>query len=386
MIPAAAAYGTENVPSVAAVGMVASSRHEPSPVARSRQVDLYLLLGTALLLISAFADDLGIGTEPGFGFKQLAGVACGAGIALAASAAAIARTRRVQALAPVVGVALTASAAFYFHHHAMFWWNAAVIDDAYITLRYAWMLVAGHPAQYNIGEIVEGFSSLTWVLFTALPIALGQDPVRWAKVGGVVFAILTIVGTYRLSLRRLPGSPLIAAWAAVLVAANAYLASWTMFGMETVFYTCLLLLFVLAYENERRRLWAAPLIVVLCSRSRETSCSATTVRQSGGCRTSRSCAHDWRRSLSRRLSNNHRAFGEERRGRVQGATARRYVSVPSGVMRCSTSRTSAKPAVRIMDGSSPRRLAPVVSSPSSKRKLRAASCMSRFCGLPQSAT
>src|SRR5262245_65923196 len=50
------------------------------------------------------------------------------------------------------------------------------VDDAFISYRYADMLVRGEGLVYNAGERVEGYSNFLWVLIAALAISLGLDP------------------------------------------------------------------------------------------------------------------------------------------------------------------------------------------------------------------
>src|SRR5215212_3588570 len=47
--------------------------------------------------------------------------------------------------------------------------NVSVMDDAYISFRYAYNLVEGHGLVFNEGEYVEGYTSLLWTLLMALP-------------------------------------------------------------------------------------------------------------------------------------------------------------------------------------------------------------------------
>lgn len=53
-----------------------------------------------------------------------------------------------------------------------FW---SVVDDAYISARYAAQLAAGHGLVYNPGQAIEGYTNLAWVLMTAAAIAGGVD-------------------------------------------------------------------------------------------------------------------------------------------------------------------------------------------------------------------
>ena len=54
-------------------------------------------------------------------------------------------------------------------------WNALgrvafFIDDAYISLRYAWNLAFHGELSFNLGEHVEGYSNPTWTVALALPL------------------------------------------------------------------------------------------------------------------------------------------------------------------------------------------------------------------------
>jgi hypothetical protein len=42
------------------------------------------------------------------------------------------------------------------------------VDDSYIFYRYASNWAAGHGLVYNVGEHVEGFSSLLWTMLLAV--------------------------------------------------------------------------------------------------------------------------------------------------------------------------------------------------------------------------
>lgn len=57
-------------------------------------------------------------------------------------------------------------------------------DDAYISIRYAENLVAGHGLVFNRGERVEGITNLLWTLWIALGVRLGIPPAPLAIYGG----------------------------------------------------------------------------------------------------------------------------------------------------------------------------------------------------------
>ncbi|MCB9681542.1 MAG: hypothetical protein H6733_08745 [Alphaproteobacteria bacterium] len=75
-----------------------------------------------------------------------------------------------------------------------------VLDDAYITFRYAENLALHGELTWNLGEDpVEGFTSMSWVLVHAPLIALGLDPVACSKVLSVgaglgLLALLAWIG------------------------------------------------------------------------------------------------------------------------------------------------------------------------------------------------
>ena len=76
---------------------------------------------------------------------------------------------------------------------------AYVIDDTYISLRYAQNLVQGHGLVYNPGERVEGYTNFLWTLFLALPFALHIPPVPFLKVALALATLATAAFTVRLA-------------------------------------------------------------------------------------------------------------------------------------------------------------------------------------------
>ena len=76
--------------------------------------------------------------------------------------------------------------------------GAQVVDDAYIALRYSRSLVEGHGLVYNVGERVEGYTSLGFVLFAALCLKLGIEPIAAWKGLSLAAAAAAVVGAARL--------------------------------------------------------------------------------------------------------------------------------------------------------------------------------------------
>ncbi len=76
--------------------------------------------------------------------------------------------------------------------------GAQVVDDAYIALRYSRSLVEGHGLVYNVGERVEGYTSLAFVLFAALCLKLGIGPIAAWKGLSLAAAAAAVAGAARL--------------------------------------------------------------------------------------------------------------------------------------------------------------------------------------------
>ncbi len=73
-----------------------------------------------------------------------------------------------------------------------------VIDDAYISFRYAHNLVTGGELVFNPGEYVEGFTNLLWTLMMTIPIMLGFPVHVFATILGVTFGLVAVVDTWRI--------------------------------------------------------------------------------------------------------------------------------------------------------------------------------------------
>jgi hypothetical protein len=114
------------------------------------------------------------------------------------------------------------------------------VDDSYISYRYARNLVKGLGLVYNAGERIEGYTNFLWTLILAGGIELGIDPDVLAKGLGASSAFGTIGLTYLLSGKLLPyaTAPCTATW---LLASTIVLTGWSVFGLETGFFVCLVL-------------------------------------------------------------------------------------------------------------------------------------------------
>ena len=79
------------------------------------------------------------------------------------------------------------------------WMNRFIMDDAFISFRYASHLVQGHGLVWNPGERVEGYSNFLWTLLIACGMWLGIDPVWASWILGLCSGFVTLIFTYRLA-------------------------------------------------------------------------------------------------------------------------------------------------------------------------------------------
>ena len=79
--------------------------------------------------------------------------------------------------------------------------NRFVQDDAFISFRYASNLLNHAELTWNVGEErpIEGYSNFLWVLMIAGAMGMGMEPVWASQALGLMFALVTLLYTYRLS-------------------------------------------------------------------------------------------------------------------------------------------------------------------------------------------
>jgi hypothetical protein len=151
----------------------------------------------------------------------------------------------------------------------------AQIDDAYISFRYARNLVEGHGLVYNIGQRVEGFTSLLWVLLVALGMKLGGDaPVvsHWLGVSSGLLLLGLAHGYARCVLH--PRSVLLAALAPVLVLASPSFAIWAVSGLETPLFSAFVLAALIAEAHGRGKAAAVACVLATLTRPEGTLVAA----------------------------------------------------------------------------------------------------------------
>lgn len=151
-------------------------------------------------------------------------------------------------------------AAIVFSIHAWMMYSAFygnAYDDAYISYRYAENLVEGHGLVFNVGERVEGFTNLLWVLLAALAIRADADPVLVTQIVGIVCALLVMWIAVTLPRRRADAPQFGASWPLLPLVLGASFTSAAISGLETsAWLACImlaLLFFARALETETAR-------------------------------------------------------------------------------------------------------------------------------------
>jgi hypothetical protein len=135
-----------------------------------------------------------------------------------------------------------------------------LVDDSYITFRYALNLAQGHGPVWNPGEPVEGYTNALWMLMLA-PFALaGLDLVLPAALLSLAFALGSVELLRRIGRRVWPARPKLALLAPLLLVTNPTFAYWSTMGMEGpafVFWVLLASELLIRGRERPRRRWLA---------------------------------------------------------------------------------------------------------------------------------
>jgi arabinofuranosyltransferase len=157
---------------------------------------------------------------------------------------------RIARLGPLVLIL----AAFLLHAAVYYRYTQ---DDTFISLRYAENLARGQGLVFNPGERVEGYSNFLYVLLLAGGAAAGLSLVTLAKVVGILSAAGVLVLVLGLPRRMAAEEGVVGYLAPALLALSPAFALWAVMGLETLFYTLLVLLAVTLFLEERGRPWRA---------------------------------------------------------------------------------------------------------------------------------
>lgn len=147
-----------------------------------------------------------------------------------------------------------------------------VVDDAFISFRYAKNLARGLGFVFNPGERVEGYTNFLWTFLMTPSFLLGIDPLLFSRIlstacaGGTLWILLRDSRK-----RRVPEAPSLALFIPpVLFACQASFSVWLLAGLETHLFTLCVTAGILAllreWQDGNPGPW--PLLLVLASLTR----------------------------------------------------------------------------------------------------------------------
>ncbi len=118
------------------------------------------------------------------------------------------------------------------------WRLRFVQDDAFISFLYAKQWVHGEGLTW-FGTHVEGYTNFLWVVWVAIGLELGVDPVSWAHVGSMMAFAVSIFAVWRIA-QLVTGENVPALLAVLMFGSNHSVASYATGGLETMLQTALL--------------------------------------------------------------------------------------------------------------------------------------------------
>lgn len=150
-------------------------------------------------------------------------------------------------------------------------WYDFLSDDALIAARYARNVARGHGWVYNVGERVEGYTSVLWVALAAALGKAGVDFVFAVQAMSLGAALLTLP-LLRVCAKPLESDGRLVPWIApTLFAACATVACWAWGGLEATCYALFVLLTIYLLTGDGitfRRAIIAGITAGLCGLTR----------------------------------------------------------------------------------------------------------------------
>jgi hypothetical protein len=150
-----------------------------------------------------------------------------------------------------LAVFLCAAGVLVYHWRLTTPW---MLDDSFISFRYAENLASGHGLVFNPGERVEGYTTFLWVVLLALGKWLGANTVLLSRILGTAFSlgcILLLLNARRFHASIRPESGLLAA---LFLGSCGVFTAWAPSGMEVDLFALailwLVLFFLLLLESQ----------------------------------------------------------------------------------------------------------------------------------------
>jgi hypothetical protein len=182
------------------------------------------------------------------------------------------KRKKTRAISPIWGWILLA-AGLAAHIYLVSDFNFTQ-DDAFISFRYAENYINDHGLVYNISERVEGYTNFLWTILMILGRVLGIDFIIFSKILGSIFGLGVILFLFFLGRfafgRYSSGTRALLAGACCLLLGTVYsFAYWTVAGLETAAFACMVMGSLYFYF--RRSMLTIPALVI-----------ATLLRPEGG--------------------------------------------------------------------------------------------------------
>jgi len=149
-----------------------------------------------------------------------------------------------------------AAACFIFQLGLTIFQCKNLVDDAYISARYARNFANGFGLVFNRGEAaarVEGYSNFLWVVLLALGWKGGFSMRFTAQFAGVLFSLFSSALLF-FWVRKETGRKWLALACSGLLATNLHFAVWSVEGLETPLFSLLIMAVVYSLSLERKRL------------------------------------------------------------------------------------------------------------------------------------
>ena len=122
----------------------------------------------------------------------------------------------------------------------IYFWNF-IIDDAFISFRYAKNLYQYNQLVFNVGEVpVEGYSNFLWVIWIYFGFFMGFEPILFSKISGMIFSQVSVYVLYNLGL-LLGKNKTTSAIITIFYSCLSNIALWSIGGLETPLFIVLLL-------------------------------------------------------------------------------------------------------------------------------------------------
>jgi arabinofuranosyltransferase len=148
-----------------------------------------------------------------------------------------------------------------------------VVDDSFITFRYAKNLVSGKGLVFNPGERVEGYTNFLWTMLLSGFLWANQDAnlLHIAQALGIIFGSATIFLVIKFSWlihRKIDRFGLIGA---AFLALNSAFCAWSTGGLETTFFTFLIFWgtysYISSFKSDKKSIYA-PILLGLAAMTR----------------------------------------------------------------------------------------------------------------------